>query len=502
LFAKSPLTGFYAESYAGGHAAPQIKATGYDAILLEGAADVPVFLVISEEKVEFHDAAHLWGKDIYETEELVKQEVGVSGAQALVIGPAGENLVPFAVVTNNRWHQAGRTGMGAVMGSKKVKALVFHGRAKCPLYDANAVKALDNTLRVEGKDDSGAKAYRFLGTPMVVAITNSIGAFPSRYWSEGSVPYWEQIRAERLWERYKAKPKACYRCFFACRKLATVPDGPYAGMVIEGPEYETLYAFGGLCLIDDPDEITHLNDLCDRLGMDTITAGNVVAFAMEASCRGALEPHLEYGDATGASELIQMMARREGVGKLLSQGVRAASQELGLEDVAIHAKGLEPAGYEPRVLKGMGLAYAVSDRGACHLRATVYKAELSGMSDPDSVEGKAEILTDFEDRHTLFDTLIFCRFYRDLIGWEKLGHVISALTGLTLDKAELQAIATRVTSKAREFNLREGMTLSDDSLPPRFHREPLGPEGKLLSEAELRQMRAEYYGLKGWDENA
>jgi aldehyde:ferredoxin oxidoreductase len=499
LFSKSPLTGLYGESYAGGHVAPRIKATGYDAILLEGAADKPVALEISDEKLAFHDAGHLWGEDVHETEDGVQEEVGVPKAQAIVIGPAGENLVPFAVVANNHWHQAGRTGMGAVMGSKKVKAIVFHGQSQCPVYDPQAVKAFDGELRERGKDDPGALAYRNLGTPMVVAITNEFGAFPSRYWSEGTVSYWEQISAERLLERFNVKPKACYRCFFACRRLSTVPDGRHAGLRLEGPDYETIFAFGGLCLIDDLAEIAYLNDLCDRLGVDTITTGNVVAFAMEASQRGALKPGLDYGDPDGTAELIQKIARREGVGQLLSKGVRAASQELGLEDIAIHVKGLEPAGYDPRVLKGMGLAYAVSDRGACHLRATIYKAEFSGMSDPDSVVGKAEMLTDFEDRHTLFDSLIFCRFYRDMIGWDGLGQVIFALTGLGLDKSGLQRLGREVTTKAREFNLREGMTSSDDLLPQRFHNEPLGLEGKVLTEAELKQMLSEYYVLKEWD---
>ncbi|MFQ6014106.1 MAG: aldehyde ferredoxin oxidoreductase family protein [Anaerolineae bacterium] len=499
LFSKSPLTGLYGESYAGGHVAPQIKATGYDAILLEGAADAPLYLEINDERIKFHDAAHFWGKDIYETEDRVKEEVGVPRAQAIVIGPAGENLVPFAVVGNNRWRQAGRCGMGAVMGSKKVKAIVFHGKVQCPLHDPQAVKAFNDELREKGKDDPGAIAYRKLGTPMIVAIANKFGSFPSRYWSEGAISHWERLSADYLVEKFGVKNRACHRCFFACGKLSTVPEGRHAGLRIEGPEYETIYSFGGLCLIDDLAEIIYLNDLCDRLGLDTITAGNVVAFAMEASRRGALDLELDYGDADGAADLLQKIAYREGLGDLFARGVRAASRELGLEEIAIHVKGLEPAGYDPRALKGMGLAFAVSDRGACHLRATVYKAEFSGMSDPSSIEGKAELLTDFEDRHTIFDTLIFCRFYRDMIGWDELSSVMAALTGLEMDKLELSTLARNVTTKAREFNLREGMMPADDVLPQRFYAEPLGREGKIIHKAELEQMVAEYYALKGWE---
>ncbi|HEY72548.1 MAG: aldehyde:ferredoxin oxidoreductase [Chloroflexi bacterium] len=498
VFTKSPLTGIFSESYSGGHTAPQIKATGYDAILLQGAADTPVYLEISDHEVVFHDGAPFWGLDTYQAEEALEADVGVRGAKVIVIGPAGERRIPFAVIGNDRGRQAGRTGVGAVMGSKRLKGIAFHGQTECPLHDAGAIKAYDRQLRERGKDNAGAQAYRKFGTPMVVAIANKFGSFPSYYWSAGTVPHWEQISAEALVERFKPRSTACYRCFLACGKLTTVPDGRHAGLTLEGPEYETIFAFGGLCAVDDLAEIVYLNDICNRLGLDTITAGNVVGFAIEASHRGVLDLELDYGDVDGIAELLRQIGRREGIGELLSQGVRAASQELGLEELAIHVKGLEPAGYDPRALKGMGLAYAVSDRGACHLRATVYKAEFAGWVDRTSAEGKAETVLDFEDRHTLFDTLILCRFYRDMIGWDDLSAVIRGLTGLELDKAGLQALSARIADNIRRFNLREGMTPADDTLPKRFLQEPLEPSGETLSEAELEQMLGEYYALRGW----
>ena len=290
------------------------------------------------------------------------------------------------------------------MGTKRLKGIVFHGQAECALHDAEAIKDYDRGLRERGKEDAGAKAYRELGTPMVVAIANTAGAFPSYYWSAGTVPHWEKIGAEALVERFRPRPKACHRCFMACGKLTTVPDGRHAGLIVEGPEYETVFAFGGLCAIDDLAEILYLNDICDRLGLDTITAGNVAGFTIEASRQGALNLKLDYGDVDGIAELLHQIGNREGVGELLSQGVRSASRELGLEELTIHVKGLEPSGYDPRALKGMGLAFAVSDRGACHLRATVYKAEFAGWVDRTSAEGKADVVLDFEDRHTVFDT--------------------------------------------------------------------------------------------------
>ncbi len=498
LYGKSPQTGIFAESYSGGHVAPQIKATGYDAFLFQGAAERPVFLEISDTGVVFHDATPYWGMDAYEAEDALEAAVGVRGAKSIVIGPAGENQVPFAVVANDRGRQAGRTGMGALMGSKRLKGIVFHGKTQGKIHDADAIAAFDQDLRERGKTDAGAKAYRNFGTPMVVAIANTVGSFPSYYWSAGTVPHWKQISADWLVEHFKPKPKACFRCFFACGKVTTVPDGRHAGLTLEGPEYETLFAFGGLCAVDDLAEILYLNDICDRLGIDTITAGNVAGFAIEASRRGALDLKLDYGDVDGIAELLHLIARREGVGALLSQGVRAASRELGLEQLAIHVKGLEPAGYDPRALKGMGLAYAISDRGACHLRATVYKAEFAGWVDRTTAEGKADVVLDFEDRHTIYDTLIFCRFYRDMIGWDHLPTVIRGLTGLELDKAGLQALSARIANAIRAFNLREGMTPADDTLPERILTEPLQPKGETLTRAELEKMVGEYYARRGW----
>jgi len=498
IVAKSPLTGIFGESYAGGFVAPAISAAGYDAVLLMGAADEPVYVEISPEGAVFHDASGFWGLDLYEAEEALEKDLGVRGAKAIVIGPAGENLVPFAIVGNDEGHVAGRTGMGAVLGVKRVKGLVFHGDVSRTLFDPDGVADYNRDLRRRGQESAGVQAFGQMGTPATAAAVNLAQAFPSRYWSRGTVPHWEEIGAEAMAEQFDIRHRTCQGCFIACRKLATVRQGRRAGLTLEGPEYETIYAFGGLCEVDDPAEILYLNDICDRLGIDTITAGNVVGFAIEAASRGTLNLDITYGDVDGIAALLHQVAHREGPGDLLAQGVRGAAQELGLEDLAVHVKGLEPAGYDPRGLKGMGLAYAVSDRGACHLRATVYKPELTGAADPSTAEGKAELVLDYEDRHTIFDTLIFCRFYRDLIGWDDLSTVIHGLTGLEMDKGGLQALSARIANLIRDYNLREGMEPSDDTLPARLTREPLEPSGASLSKKELGKMIEEYYALRGW----
>ncbi len=501
IFTKSPLTGIYSESYSGGHVAEFISRAGYDAVILEGASEMPVYVEITDEEVVFHEAQHLWGKGTYETEDTVKEEIGTPKVAVLSIGPAGENLVRFAIIENDYWRSAGRTGVGAVLGSKKVKALAFHGSRRREVFDPDGLDAFFKKIRERGKTDAGAKAYRTLGTPMLVAINNGVGGFPSKYWHLGTFEGWEALTAETMNEKLKTKSRSCAKCFMACGKLSTVQEGRHKGLQIEGPEYETIYAFGGLCMIHDLNEIAYLNSICDQMGMDTITAGNLCAFAMEASELGRIPEKIPYGDPNAAASLLMDITFKRGIGKILSEGIRHAAREWGMEDVAIHVKGMEPAGYEPRVLKGMGLAYATSCRGACHLRATFYKAELSGMIDKDQVEGKAELFVDFEERLTLHDVLIVCRFYRDMYMWDELGEIIRLTTGMDLDKDGLKRLASRVIDLTRRFNLREGLTKADDTLPKRFFEEPLGPEGKVLRREDFEKMLADYYRLRGWSED-
>ncbi len=507
IFTKSPLTGLYSESYSGGNAAEVISRTGYDAFIIRGASDAPIFLEISDETVRFHSAADLWGMDTYAAEDAVLEKIGKKRigsasqrAAALVIGPAGENLVRFALVENDYWRSSGRTGVGAVMGSKKIKAICFHGSQKRPIAFPDEAAAFAKEIMEKGKTDAGVASYRKYGTPALVATLNKFKAFPTQYWSKGVLDGWQEISADAINEKCDATPRACARCFIACGKLSTVKEGPHKGLQIEGPEYETLYAFGGLCLIKSVEEIIYLNDICDRVGIDTITAGNLAAFTIEASRRGRIKEKYGYGDADAIADLLKKIAYRQGIGAVLAEGIKKAAQTWGMEDIAIHVKGMEPAGYDPRVLKGMGLAYATSDRGACHLRSTFYKPELSGMIPPDQIEGKAEMFIDFEDRHTLSDSLITCRFYRDLYPWEALSRIVHATTGLNWGKDEIKSFAGRVLSRCREFNIREGMTPKDDSLPSRFHTEPLPESGNVISEDDLDRLKRDYYRLRGWDE--
>ena len=308
----------------------------------------------------------------------------------------------------------------------------------------------------------------------------------------------DRINADAIADRLSPKPHACRDCFLGCGKYVKVAHGRHKGLTLEGPEYETIYAFGGLCMIEEIEEIAYLNELCDRLGIDTISSGNLVAFAIEASKNGKIREKIEYGSADDVKNLILKIVRRQGVGGVLAEGIKPAAEELDMVDDAIHVKGMEPAGYDPRVLKGMGLAYAVSERGACHLRTTFYKPELAGIIDPAAIDGKAELFKDFEDRCTLFDSLILCRFFRDFYSWEELSRLYDLATGISLDQKELAGIAGRIKDMPRRFNLRESLTAAHDTLPKRFFEDNLD-DNKVITQKEIERLVSDYYAVRGWN---
>jgi aldehyde:ferredoxin oxidoreductase len=505
VFTKSPQTGFYSESYAGGKVPEAIDSSGFDAIVVTGKSRRPSVVLVKPDGAEFFDASGIWGMDTYETEDTVNRRfVGaVPGSEksgAVVIGPAGENRVRFAVIENDYWRSAGRTGVGTVMGSKHLKAIVFKGDRRRSLFDAKGVEFFSKEVAEESKNNPVVQAYRNMGTSLMVKRINQAKAFPTKYWSKGFFDQWEKISAEALHRQCRVQPRACAKCFIACGRMTTVLNGRHAGLRIEGPEYETIFAFGGLCMIDSIEEIAYLNDICDRLGMDTISAGNLCGLTIEAVRKKKINVKVDYGDVDAIAGLLKKIANRQGIGDILARGIKHAANVWGMEDMAVHVKGLEPPGYDPRVLKGSGLAFAVSDRGACHLRATFHNPELKGMINPEVTRGKAEILIDFEDRLTLMDTFILCRFFRDIHPWDRLSRIIEMTTGLKADKAALQKIASEISTLTRCFNIREGLKSEDDNLPTRYYREIL-KTGHVVKETDLAAMLKEYYTLRGWNEN-
>lgn len=505
VFTKSPQTGFYSESYAGGKVPEAIDSSGFDAVVVTGKSKRPTVVLVQPDGAEFFDASDIWGMDTYETEDTVNRKYGNTGpgsekSGAVVIGPAGENRVRFSVIENDYWRSAGRTGVGAVMGSKHLKAIVFKGDKRRALFDAKGVKRFSREVAEESKNNPVVQAYKNMGTPMMVKKINQAKAFPTKYWSKGFFDQWEKISAEALHRQCRVQPRACAKCFIACGRMTTVLNGRHAGLRIEGPEYETIFAFGGLCMIDSIEEIAYLNDVCDRLGMDTISAGNLCGLTIEAVRKKKIDVKIDYGDVDAIAGLLKKIADRQGIGDILARGIKHAANVWGMEDVAVHVKGLEPPGYDPRVLKGSGLAFAVSDRGACHLRATFHNPELKGMISPEATKGKAGLLIDFEDRLALMDALILCRFYRDIYPWDRLSRIIEMTTGLKTDKAALHKIASEISTLTRCFNIREGLKPEDDNLPKRFYKEIL-KTGHVVEETDLAAMLKDYYTLRGWNEN-
>jgi aldehyde:ferredoxin oxidoreductase len=493
-FAKGPATGGFAESYCGGTAAPRIKGCGVDAVVLEGRSPDLTFVIVDERGVVFKNAEphRGWTTDLAE-EALLK--LSPAGARSMTIGPAGERGVRFACVKSDRWRSLGRCGLGAVLGSKNVKGISFSGNLRAALADPELLRRTVREISRKGKEHPVSALYRKYGTPMQVAATNAQNCFPTSYWRSGHFSGWERLSAEYMIANFDVRSHACPDCFLQCTKRTRVRHGRHAGLEIEGPEYETIYALGGLNEVDSLEEVAWLNDLCDKLGLDTMSAGNIAAFAVEARKRGRLDWDIDYNQPDRMAELFRMIAAGEGIGAVLGQGIRRAAAELGLEDLAVHVKGLEPAGFEPRALKGMALSYATSARGACHLRGTFYKAELSGLVEKEKIAGKAAHLVDYEDRAALFDCLILCRFFRDIILWEELASIVAASTGLALDRRGLEDLANEVTQRTRAFNAREGLGPDEDRLPARLLREKTA-EGASLRPEDLALMLREYNAIR------
>ncbi len=501
VYFASPLTGGYGECYSGGNLTPQFARTGYKVVIVGGKADAPVYLEISEEGATLHDASDLWGMDAFKAEDEILARTPHKKAQACVIGPAGEKLVRFACVNNNYWHQLGRGGPGAVYGSKNLKGIVWHGEKKVEVARPDDFKAVVKDLIERTKDDAGVAAYQRGGTLNMVRIMNGANAFPTRYWRKGTLENFERITVETMLAEHGTVNQTCPPCVFKCVKRNTVFEGRHEGLVVEGPEYETAYVFGGLCEIDDFAEIMWLNDICDRLGVDTMDAGNLCALAIECAERGLIDEKLTWNDSVGVGAFLEKLCLREGLGDLFAEGVAAVAKEYGLEDVAVHAKGMAPAGYEPRKMKGMGLGFATTPRGACHLRATMYKPELLGVTEYGVVEGKAAIYCDWEDRLTIMDTLIYCRFYRDLVQWPYITAVVNAVIGTDYTEDDLHRIANRITTMTHDFNAARGIGRESERLPEWVTDKPMEDEGALtFPQEEMTFMLRDYSASRGWGE--
>lgn len=509
---KSPLTGAWCDSYSSGKFPIEIKKLGYDGMVIRGRSNAPCYLRIDNEGVRIKEAGWLWGKDSFETDRLIKEAEKEPFAGVSSIGPAGEKLCRFACINSELYRQAGRGGVGAVMGSKNLKAIVIRGKGHVEQHDRNRLVELNQNSYQRSRQSKVAQVRMKYGTPLTLNITHAGGILPTKNFQFGT---WSQaldkIDSEGVYARTISR-KGCISCITPCSMICTVSEGRYRGISIEGPEYETLSMFGSNQLIDSLDHVLQANLLCDKLGVDTISAGNVIGFMMECFERGLISTldagglELRFGDSEASLKAIEMMSARKDFGDLLAEGVERLAKHIGegTERFAMHVKGMEFPGYEPRGAFGSALSYAVSPRGACHRRAWPPAKEILGEYDPFTIEGKGHMIKEVYDENCILHSLLVCDFPSKFVPLtqEDYSNYFEAVTGEAVSPSDFAVIADRIETLIRMFNNREGFTRKDDTLPGRTLNEPLpdGPaQGRCIGEENLNCMVDEYYEARGWN---
>lgn len=525
LASKSPLTGFIGDSLSSSWFAVALKRARWDGIVVHGSSPDWVYVFVDDDRVEFRDASKLLGLGTFETEEAIREEMGDDQVRSATIGKAGENLVLFANVTNDG-RQAGRTGHGAVWGSKKLKALSVRGTHGVRVADPETLLKLSYDISKTAQGPYTQK-YRILGTSSNVLNLNKLGLLPTRNYQQGVFEHAELVSGEYMYEHFKVKTIACAQCPIACEQMRRAKDGPYAG-AMTGVEYESLFAVAPNCGIRDAQAAIKIIDICDEDGMDTMSTGVTIGWTMETFERGVLkkedfkcakypegfEPN--FGNAEAAVTLAEMIRDREGIGNVLANGVRKASAQIDAErgseswKWAMHIKGLECPGYDARGLKTFALGIAVGTRGACHNRSAAYDPDIQGEVDRFSVDDKrGAVARETEEYAAVYDTLPLCKFIRrcftgkaDRSGaWPAIAQLINATTGWDFKYEDIDLIGERAVAIKKAFNIREGWTRKDDYLPWRWMHEPMkegASAGHVVTKEELEYMKDLYYEAKGW----
>jgi len=507
--AKSPLTGSYGDANVGGHLAEELKYAGYDAIVIEGMSPTPVYLYVDDDKVEVRDAADLWGQGTFATEKTLKDRLG-DDFQIATIGPAGENLVKFACVNHDWGRQAGRTGIGAVLGSKKLKAIAVRGSKPIPVADADRLLELSKAMFQECFGSTSRNSWGRYGTSGVTTWSNEIGAFPTRNFRSGQLEGYQSLSGETMREKIVIYDKACGLCPVPCGKYS---HAQAYNVYVEGPEYETTAMIGGMCALTNIEDVAYANYLCDDLGLDTISGGSVVAFAMECYEKGIISKsdtdglELQWGDARAVFTLLERIARRQGIGDVLAEGVRVAAQRWnrGAMDFAMQVKGMEISGYDSHYAPAMLLSYMTTDIGAHHNRSWAITYDL--QVGRDTLQGKAAKVIELQHIRPLFDSLGACR-----LQWVELGlslehyaPVVSAIWGKEVSWQELLKASERTWNLTRLWWIREkpGFGRQDDQPPARWLQPAQGgpTDGKHATQEMVDKLLDEYYLLRGWDRN-
>jgi aldehyde:ferredoxin oxidoreductase len=517
VITKSPLTGALANSNSGGVFPTEMKWTGFDMFIFEGKAEEPVYLWVNEDQVELRSAAHLWGKEVPETTDQLLEETDPK-AKAACIGPAGEKLVKVSAIMNDKHRAAGRSGVGAVMGSKNLKAVVVRGSIKPEFADPEKMKELSLFINKEVGTDIKTKgsSLREYGTAYVPQVTNERGILPTRNFQTGVFEGVDTIDGPTLSENFLIRAKPCYKCPIACGRDTRVDTPGYEGAG-EGPEYETIGAIGSACGVDNLAAVTKANYLCNEIGMDTISVGMTIASAMEMFEAGIIPEEdigmpLKFGDADAMIEMVRKLGYRDGFGNLLAEGSFRLAEHYGHPEYSITAKKLEFPGYDPRGAQGMGLLYATSNIGASHMAGDIAYSEVFGVPEklnPLIAEDKPRLVMLFEDIFAVIDAVGLCVFLSVRYMLEpnisllprRMTQVMNYATGAGYDEESLLEAGERIFNLERLFLLKAGFTKADDTLPDRMLKEPMpeGPAEGLV--VELDEMLPKFYQVRGWDEN-
>ncbi len=504
---KGPATGLWAESNIGGFWGTELRAAGYDGMWITGQAEEPIYLWLNGGRLEVRRAAHLWGQDTYVTQEKVKEEIGEKSAHVCAIGPAGEQGVLFASIMCDHGRMAGRTGLGAVMGSKNLKAIAVRGVGEIPVFDIASYKFLRSESNRKLHDDNEAKILREVGTGGVANYAEYLGAMPVKYYSRGSFENIDSISGAKMTETILSGRSACQGCVIACGRVVTLPGDPGRR---KGPEHETMVGFGANLLNDNLEAIVELGELCDRYGMDTISCSNTIGLAFHLFETGIItekDTHglvLNWGDVDAIKGLVNLIGHREGFGDLLAQGSRRVAAHFGAEEEAVQVNGLEVAYHDPRGVSGMALSYATSPRGACHNQSDYFFVEWGHTQESLGITfferqaqaEKAANVAKHQDWRTIFNAAVMCIFAN--VEPEMQVQLINAACGLDWTIEDMKKCGERAWNLKRAINNRMGLTAQNDKLPKAL-LEPFSEGGSAGYIPDIKEMLLVYYQARGWD---
>jgi aldehyde:ferredoxin oxidoreductase len=509
ICARSPQTGIWGESNIGGFLGPELRFAGYDGIIIRGQAAKPVYLFIKDGQAELRSASHLWRQDSYKTQEAIKEELRDKRVRVACIGEAGENLVKYAAVMADAGRAAGRTGMGAVMGAKRLKAVACRGREPVPLANRQAFHEIARAALLEVKDDIATHIFRQTGTAGAADYFALLGNMPNRYFGQAKFPGTENISGGVMAETILVGVSGCFGCAAQCGRQVEIAEGPYRLEETDGPEYEAVAALGTLLLIDDLAAVCYLDYLCDAYGLDVISTGVTIALAHHLYEEEIISPKdtglkLRWGDPNPVVQLVKMIAKREGLGDLLAEGVLAVAKEFGIEEWAAQVQGLEVPMHDPRASAGVTLSYLTSPRGACHNKSDMYWVDVGriieeigvGATDRFQEEGKAEVVARHQNWRSVCDALITCILMN--VPVQRLLDMLNAATGWDVDLEEMMTIGERIFNLKRALNIKLGWRPEGEGLPPLL-LQPLAEGGTGGYVPDVERLLLDYYRARGWD---